>query len=75
VQAAFGIMGGALKPLGAALTRLPMGHGNPGRTAGAAFQMYYQMGNFVPWRYAAWVLLSERAAVLSGRARNAHLTC
>jgi hypothetical protein len=27
--------------------------------------MYYQMGNFVPWRKAAWVLLSERAAVLS----------
>ena len=27
--------------------------------------MYYQMGNFVPWRHAAWVLLAERAAVLS----------
>ena len=65
VQAALGIMGGVLKPLGTALTRLPMGPGNPGRTAGAAFQMYYQMGNFVPWRDAAWVLLSERAAVLS----------
>jgi hypothetical protein len=23
------------------------------------------MGNFVPWRNAAWVLLSERTAVLS----------
>jgi hypothetical protein len=38
-------MAGVLKPLGTALTRLPMGPGNPGRTAGAAFQMYYQMGN------------------------------
>ena len=65
VQAALGIMAGVLKPLGAALTRLPMGPGNPGRTAGAAFQMYYQMGNFVPWRNAAWVLLSERATVLA----------
>jgi ferritin-like protein len=65
VQAALGIMAGVLKPLGTALTRLPMGPGNPGRTAGAAFQMYYQMGNFVPWRSAAWVLLAERAAVLS----------
>jgi len=27
--------------------------------------MYYQMGNFVPWRQAAWVLLCERTAVLS----------
>jgi ferritin-like protein len=65
VQAALGLMAGVLKPLGTALTRLPMGPGHPGRTAGAAFQMYYQMGNFVPWREAAWVLLSERAAVLS----------
>jgi hypothetical protein len=65
VQTALGIMAGILKPLGTALTRLPMGPGNPGRTAGAAFQMYYQMGNFVPWRNAAWVLLSERAAVMS----------
>ena len=65
VQAALGVMAGVLKPLGTALTRLPMGPGNPGRTAGAAFQMYYQMGNFVPWRQAAWVLLAERAAALS----------
>jgi hypothetical protein len=65
VHAAFGIMGGVLKPLGNALTRLPVGAGNPGCTAGPAFQMFYQMGNFVPWREAAWVLLSERAAMLS----------
>jgi len=65
VQAAFGLMTGVLRPLGTALTRLPAGPENPGRTAGPAFQMYYQMGNFVPWRDAAWVLLSERAAVLS----------
>jgi len=65
VQGAFGLMAGVLRPVGTALTRLPMGPGNPGRTAGAAFQMYYQMGNFVPWRKAAWVLLSERAAMLS----------
>ena len=65
VRAAFGIMGGVLRPLGTALTRLPAGPGNPGRTAGPAFEMYYQMGNFVPWRDAAWVLLCERAALLS----------
>ena len=70
VQAAFGIMSGVLKPLGTALTRLPMGPGNPGRTAGAAFEMYYQMGNFVPWRNAAWVLLAERAAMLSRQCAN-----
>jgi len=65
VQAAFGVMSGVLRPLGTALTRLPVGPENPGRTAGATFEMYYQMGNFVPWRQAAWVLLCERTAVLS----------
>src|SRR5580693_10742260 len=65
VGAAFGIMTGVLKPLGTALTRQPFGPASPDHTAGAAFQMYYQIGNFVPWREAAWVLLSERAAILS----------
>jgi len=32
VQAALGIMAGVLKPLGTALTRLPMGPRNPGTT-------------------------------------------
>jgi hypothetical protein len=65
IHAAHAIMAGILRPLGIALTRLPMGPGNPGRTAGAAFQMFYQLGNFVPWRNAAWALLSERTALLS----------
>jgi hypothetical protein len=67
VEAAFGLMAGVMRPLGAALTRMPAGPGHPGRTAGPVFEMYYQMGNFVPWRAAAWALLSERVAVLSGR--------
>jgi hypothetical protein len=67
VEAAFGLMAGVMRPLGAALTRMPAGPGHPGRTAGPVFEMYYQMGNFVPWRAAAWALLSERVAVLAGR--------
>jgi hypothetical protein len=67
VEAAFGLMGGVMRPLGTALTRLPAGPGHPGRTAAPVFEMYYQMGNFVPWRDAAWALLAERAAVLSSR--------
>ena len=63
--AAIGLMAGVLSPLGSALTGMPVGAGHPGRTTGPAFEMYYAMGNFVPWRDAAWVLLSERAAVLS----------
>jgi hypothetical protein len=67
VESAFGLMAGVLRPLGATLTRMPAGPAHPGRTAGPVFEMYYQMGNFVPWRTAAWALLSERVAVLSGR--------
>ena len=67
VQAAFGLMGGVMRPLGTVLTRLPAGPDHPGRTAGPTFEMYYQMGNFVPWRDAAWALLSERTAVLASR--------
>jgi Ferritin-like len=67
VQAAFDLMAGVLRPLGTALTLLPAGPGHPGRTAGPTFEMYYQMGNFVPWRDAAWALLAERVAVLCGR--------
>jgi hypothetical protein len=67
IEVAFGLMGGVMRPLGTALARLPAGPDHPGRTAGPAFEMYYQMGNFVPWRDAAWALLSERAAVLASR--------
>ena len=71
VEVAFAVMGGVMRPLGTALTRLPAGPEYPGRTAGPVFEMYYQMGNFVPWRDAAWALLSERAAVLSARCAQA----
>ena len=64
VNAAIGLMAGVLRPLAAALTTLPVGLEHPGRTAGCAFEMYYLMGNLVPWREPAWALLHERAAVL-----------
>ena len=46
---------------------MPVGPEHPGRTAGPTFQMYYQMGNFVPWREAAWTLLHERVQVVADR--------
>src|SRR5215813_1923774 len=48
VQVAFGLMAGIMGPLARALTAMPAGPEHPGRTAGPTFQMYYQMGNFVP---------------------------
>lgn len=69
--AAFGLMATVLGPLGRALTRMPAGQDHPGRTAGPTFEMYYQFGNFVPWREPAWALLSERATLLANRAAAA----
>jgi hypothetical protein len=71
VGAGFGLMAGVLRPLGRTLPRLPAGPEHPGRTAGPTFEMYYQFGNFVPWREPAWALLSERAAVLATRSADA----
>jgi len=67
IEVAFSLMSGVLAPLGDALTQLPAGPDHPGRTVGPAFEMFYLMGNLVPWRDAAWALLSERAAVLAGQ--------
>ena len=65
IDAAIGLMGGVLRPLATALTRLPVGPEHPGRTAGFAFEMYYLMGNTVPWREPAWALLHERMALFA----------
>jgi ferritin-like protein len=71
VGAAFGLMAGVLRPLGQTLPRLAAGPEHPGRTAGPTFEMYYQFGNFVPWREPAWALLSERATILATRSAEA----
>jgi len=58
------LMAAVVRPLGVALTKLPVGPEHEGRTAGLAFEMYYRMSNFVPWRPAAWALLHERILLL-----------
>jgi hypothetical protein len=64
IDSAIGLMAGVLRPLATAMTRLPVGAAFPGRTAGFTFEMYYIMGNLVPWREAAWALLHERMSLL-----------
>jgi hypothetical protein len=56
-----------LRPLATTLTALPIGPEHPGRTAGFSFEMFYTMGNLVPWREPAWALLYERTSVLADR--------
>ena len=58
---------GVLGPLATELTRLPVGAPHAGCTAGFAFEMFYTLGNFVPWRESAWALLHERTALLADR--------
>ena len=59
------MMGGIIRPLGHALTQLPVGSAADGPNAGFAFEMHYLMGNLVPWREPAWALLRERMAFLA----------
>lgn len=67
IGAAIGMMGGVLRPLATTLTTLPAGPSHAGRTAGFAFEVYYVLGNMVPWRDPAWALLHERLALLVQR--------
>jgi hypothetical protein len=64
VDAGIDLMAGVLRPLAVALSTMPVGEAHPGRTAGFAFEMYYLMGNLVPWRESAWALLHERIHLL-----------
>jgi hypothetical protein len=70
ISAAFDLMGNIIRPLGHALTRLPVGSSADGRNAGFAFEMHYLMGNFVPWRQPAWALLRERITFLAEKCTN-----
>ena len=67
IGAAISMMGGVLRPLATTLTTLPVGPPHQGRTAGFTFEMYYALGNMVPWREPAWALLHERMALLTQR--------
>jgi hypothetical protein len=54
-----------VRPLGIALTTLPVGPPHHGSTAGFTFEMHYIMTNAVPARRAAWILLHERVQLLA----------
>jgi Ferritin-like len=67
VNSAIDTMASVLRPVATTLTTLPIGPEHPGRTAGFAFEMFYTMGNLVPWQEPAWALLAERASILTDR--------
>src|SRR5262245_28949614 len=71
IRVAVGLMAGVLSPMATELTSLPVGAPHAGSTAGFAFDMFYTLGNFVPWRESAWALLYERTALLVDRCNTA----
>jgi hypothetical protein len=56
----------ALRPLGDLVTRMPVGDGYPGMTAGPSFEIFYRSGYVLPHAEAAWVVLHERLLELYG---------
>ena len=67
VNCAIDTMAGVVRPLATTMTTLPIGPEQPGFTAGFSFEVFYAMGNLVPWREPAWALMHERAAILAER--------
>jgi len=59
-EAAVALMLRVLKPLGSAITTLPVGPEHPGMTAGPSFELFYETDYLMPHRAAAWALLEER---------------
>ena len=55
-----GLMFGAIKPLGLALAKLPVGPEHPDLTAGANFQLPYRSNFLLPHRRSAWIRFCER---------------
>ena len=57
---AMGIMFGAVRPLGALVTRLPIGPEHPGALVGPSFELFYDINYLLPHREAAWLVMEER---------------
>ena len=57
---AMNLMFSGIKPLGALVTRLPIGPGHPGATAGPGFELFYAVDYLLPHRDAAWMVMEER---------------
>jgi Ferritin-like len=67
------LMEDAVAPLGAMVTKLPVGEGYEGHTVGPMFELFYAVDYLLPHRAAAWTLMTERlreVAEFAMRCRN-----
>ena len=49
-----------IRPLGDAITTMPVGPEHPGMNAGPSFEVFYASGYLLPHTWQAWVLIHER---------------
>jgi hypothetical protein len=72
-EVAVEIMEEAVAPLGALITKLPVGKAHPGRTVGPMFELFFAVDYLLPHREAAWTIMTERlreVAEFAMRCRN-----
>ena len=72
---AFFLMEDCVSPLGELVTRLPIGGEYPGKTAGPAFELFYDADWLLPHREAAWQLIGERLNELADFAVSCRDEC
>jgi hypothetical protein len=72
---AFFLMEECISVLGEIVTRLPVGGEYPGRTAGPAFELFYDADWLLPHRDAAWQLIGERLNELADFASSCRDEC
>jgi hypothetical protein len=63
-DAAVYLMITVIKPLGEAITTLPMGPEHPGMNAGPSFEVFYRAGFLLPHGRSAWIVIHERLVEL-----------
>ena len=70
-----GLMYSVIKPLGTVVTTQPVGPDLPGATAGAGFELFYEVDYLLPHQEAAWVLMEERLRDAAAFARRCGELC
>jgi hypothetical protein len=74
-EVAMGLMFGAIRPLGALVTRLPVGPEHPGAVVGPSFELFYDVNYLLPHRESAWLVMEERLREVADLAMHCRDHC
>ena len=72
---AFYLMEHVISPLGELTAQLPIGSSHPDKTAGAAFELFYDADWLLPHKGPAWQLIGERLSELAAFAASCRDEC